>query len=84
MALFGLAGLCGEMFKDKYLAGFWLKDLVDGLLWSVWEGRPASQPAKYRAPSWSWASLEGPIFMKIGRSSKENVVVKVVDWHIDS
>ena len=43
----------------SYFAGHWRGELVESLSWltkSVIESRPL-----YRAPSWSWASLEGKI-----------------------
>lgn len=62
-----LSGLAAEMCRligpsEKYLAGLWRGDLHRGLLWQA-EGvslrKDASEP--YRAPSWSWASLDGRI-----------------------
>lgn len=52
-----------KIFDDnnfgEYLAGVWSKDIAFGLAW----GRVASllTPSEvYRAPSWSWASVDGP------------------------
>lgn len=46
---------------DKYLAGLWRGDILRGLMWHC-RGRYAVEkgwlPAEYRAPSWSWASIE--------------------------
>jgi hypothetical protein len=45
--------------QDDYLAGLWKKDLLYGLLW---DGHLNGTTAPvYRAPSWSWASVDGPI-----------------------
>jgi hypothetical protein len=45
---------------DHYLAGLWNADLKRGLLWRC--RHSITHPtAEYRAPSWSWASAEGPI-----------------------
>ncbi|KAK8255548.1 heterokaryon incompatibility protein-domain-containing protein [Phyllosticta capitalensis] len=43
-----------------YLAGIWKEMLPLGLLWTMWSTRLSSRP-EYRAPSWSWASVEGHI-----------------------
>lgn len=43
----------------RYLAGHWEETLMDTLLWSVEE--PVRRPLQYRAPSWSWACLDGDI-----------------------
>ena len=51
---------------EKYLAGLWLGDLAQGLLWissATWnEDMQSIQRSRpYRAPSWSWASMDGQI-----------------------
>lgn len=53
--------------KDAYLAGVWKADLPSGLLWTTElasisdVGIQPRRPEVRRAPSWSWASLEGPV-----------------------
>ncbi|KAI8170235.1 hypothetical protein K4K49_000179 [Colletotrichum sp. SAR 10_70] len=44
--------------EDAYLAGLWRHTLLEDLLWTTREGRRSSPPQGYRAPSWSWASME--------------------------
>jgi hypothetical protein len=46
---------------DDYLAGLWKADLKRGLLWRKQYSSIAHPIAEYRAPSWSWASVEGPV-----------------------
>ena len=67
-ALSGLAKAFAGKTHDTYLAGIWRGDFHRGLLWhrSYMGSAPArtlkwSRPSEYRAPSWSWASLEGPV-----------------------
>ncbi|KAF2713411.1 HET-domain-containing protein [Pleomassaria siparia CBS 279.74] len=58
-ALSGLATAFRHRIQDTYMAGLWLRHIIRGLLW-----RPVSTgtlPGVYLAPSWSWASLNGPI-----------------------
>lgn len=43
--------------SHRYLAGLWEETLMDTLVWTA--GYPASRALKYRAPSWSWACLDG-------------------------
>lgn len=52
--LSGLASSIQTLHPDQYLAGFWRSSLTTQLLW--YRPRPRCTPAKYLAPSWSWAS----------------------------
>lgn len=45
--------------NNNYLAGLWRPTLLLDLLWGV-ESKQ-SRPEPYRAPSWSWASVDGLI-----------------------
>ena len=72
--LVGLSGLAQQFSKmmwiafgrqDSYLAGIWSGSLPKSLLWniesigySVQHGRRHERPSAWRAPSWSWASME--------------------------
>ncbi|KAK3369591.1 heterokaryon incompatibility protein-domain-containing protein [Lasiosphaeria ovina] len=76
-----LSGIARELHlrgtDDEYLAGLWRRDLFErGILWEVDvfsapKGATWRRPAKYRAPSWSWASIEGPIQMALRRGPKD-------------
>jgi hypothetical protein len=45
-----------------YRAGLWLQQMPLNLLWGSADDYPNFQPrSKYRAPSWSWASVDGKI-----------------------
>lgn len=60
--LVAISGLATAMQKSlgTYLAGIWECSLPDGLLWTT--AHPSrSRPSQYRAPSWSWASVEGEV-----------------------
>jgi hypothetical protein len=65
-ALSGLVEALREVSGDKYVAGLWMSKLCSQLLWQHCElpvkgRREYSQSSKYRAPSWSWASVDGRI-----------------------
>lgn len=46
--------------QSRYLAGLWEINLIHQLAWRC--GYPVStRPEKYRAPSWSWASIDSNI-----------------------
>ena len=46
--------------NQQYLAGLWRRNLVEDLCWQVIGGRATRAPS-YRAPSWSWLSLDGSV-----------------------
>jgi hypothetical protein len=57
VAISGIAREIQGKSKDQYLAGLWSRQMEIQLCWiaeSRWEPRPKT----YRAPSWSWASLD--------------------------
>lgn len=74
LALGGLARRFAEFMKarfgrqEQYLAGMWLGSLPRELLWytqfrglSVVKNRRYARPEVWRAPSWSWASMEADV-----------------------
>ena len=66
IAIQGLANIYKSLQDDDYLAGLWRKQLPFGLMWTTRNGLQANgeityRPETYRAPSWSWASIEGVI-----------------------
>lgn len=52
----------GRVLSTEYLAGLWRDTLLHDMMWFK---RPASanvaRPAAYRAPSWSWAAVDGEV-----------------------
>ncbi|KAF2745082.1 HET-domain-containing protein, partial [Sporormia fimetaria CBS 119925] len=64
VALSGIAKRIMSIRNDTYLAGLWRRDLESQLSWWISDSlqvdrRPSTRPAPYRAPSWSWASVDG-------------------------
>ncbi|KAI1417898.1 HET-domain-containing protein [Hypoxylon sp. FL1857] len=49
--------------RHRYFAGLWEDVLIETLAWYVRVGTPANRSVDYRAPSWSWASLDGHIII---------------------
>ncbi|OCL12958.1 HET-domain-containing protein [Glonium stellatum] len=61
-ALSGTAQEMQRQGKGRYLAGLWEDSLLQGLLWRpADENRPMARPKNWRAPTWSWASVVGPV-----------------------
>ncbi|KAI4863432.1 heterokaryon incompatibility protein-domain-containing protein [Hypoxylon rubiginosum] len=52
---------------DRYIAGLWRSQLPQSLFWQSRHIRPCYRPTTYRAPSWSWASIEGPVNFESNR-----------------
>jgi hypothetical protein len=91
-ALSGLARIISQRTQDRYFAGLWGSHFYEDLFWRVYlqeesfsGGIPfkgnilgdATKPAEYRAPSWSWASLDAPIrFIPL---TYGNLLAKVID-----
>ncbi|PMD45621.1 HET-domain-containing protein, partial [Hyaloscypha variabilis F] len=64
IALQGLASQIASVTDRQYCAGLWIdKTLPLSLLWNAY--RPNTQRSEeYRAPTWSWASIDGSIGFK--------------------
>jgi hypothetical protein len=62
-----IGGIAEEIYRVTnwtYCAGLWLQSIIVGLAWRRQMGseeRPTKRARPWRAPSWSWASLDGPI-----------------------
>ncbi|KXH48486.1 HET domain-containing protein [Colletotrichum simmondsii] len=56
-AFSGVAKTFSKILDDEYLAGLWRGSLIEGLCWQPLSCQPAS--GGFRAPSWSWASVDG-------------------------
>ncbi|TVY39874.1 hypothetical protein LSUB1_G005033 [Lachnellula subtilissima] len=78
IAISGVARHIQSMSGDEYIAGLWRKDIEMQLCWRVDRERfdsaspstispPQSLPTSppYQAPSWSWASINGPILWEL-------------------
>ena len=67
---------------DAYCAGLWKFDLAGQLMWSVAKAeRPSTKPPERNpgVPSWSWASVNSPVFMGIiSMDSNVNNLIKIV------
>jgi hypothetical protein len=51
-----------EPWPKPYVAGIWRYEMPFALCWwRPWDGESEFRPLVQRAPSWSWASVDGPI-----------------------
>ncbi|KAF4465672.1 HET-domain-containing [Fusarium albosuccineum] len=60
-AIGGIASRISQITGVKYVAGLWENNLLHDLMWKCSPGEWKHRPETWRAPSWSWASIEGPV-----------------------
>jgi hypothetical protein len=82
-AISGIASEFRTATNSKYLAGLWRDNLPMDLLWSsVFDSVPLSRArclSDYRAPSYSWASLDVPIRYYHTESAEETDLTPAID-----
>lgn len=86
VAISGLARIYGEKITSRYLAGVWEIDLLDNLTWTLnqryTKRGTIKRPETYRAPSWSWPSVDGAAMFEnnvVDRAWTRQYHVTVVD-----
>jgi hypothetical protein len=73
-AISALAREFSSKIKGEYKAGLFDNDLERGLLWYVTDPGKTIRPCTYRAPSWSWASLDAIVTVDPGWSCEQTFV----------
>jgi hypothetical protein len=58
LSILARAAACNEL--GQYIVGIWSRDLPQGLALGS-TGSQNRRATTYRAPTWSWALLEGPV-----------------------
>ncbi|EFQ34107.1 heterokaryon incompatibility protein [Colletotrichum graminicola M1.001] len=86
IALSGVAKHFATRINDVYVVGMWRRYLASSLLWEVEkeaqsDGSPSMRPDTYRAPSFSWLSVDGAI--STAQPTDTNLLIEVVDFHLD-
>lgn len=86
IALSGIAKKFSALLNDTYIAGMWQKYLASELLWYVEgakqsDGTPSVRPRPYRAPSFSWTSIDARVTP--GHSTDEGLLFDVVDVQME-
>ena len=87
IALSGVAADFAKSSNGIYLAGLWKNDyFISQLLWTVRDGyrqlngQPSVRPSKYRAPSWSWMSIDANITLPL---IFEPALIEVLDTKVE-
>jgi hypothetical protein len=82
-ALSGVAKAFADMLGDEYLAGTWSGSMMEDLCWhpnKIPNGL-AVKTDNYRAPSWSWASVDMGVVIKNWGPARN--VATLLDHHIE-
>ncbi|KAK3375785.1 hypothetical protein B0T24DRAFT_525001 [Lasiosphaeria ovina] len=83
IAISGLAKRISTVLQDEYVAGMWRRNLENELLWAVTVANRRGltfRAAEYRAPTWSWASVDGKLML--GSARLGSPLIKVEDWNL--
>jgi hypothetical protein len=70
-ALSGIARLGHSETGDEYLAGLWRRQIEEQLCWRLWNSKSSAKRPPWRAPTWSWASVDGGVGW---RPTQENIL----------
>ncbi|KAF9481326.1 HET-domain-containing protein [Pholiota conissans] len=79
-----------EVLNDEYIAGLWKQNLLYNLLWKIWPPMGSDEthlprPQPYRAPTWSWASVDGKLDLHGGVDPPQSAAsyeAEVVSWKV--
>ncbi|KAH7410562.1 heterokaryon incompatibility protein-domain-containing protein [Cadophora sp. MPI-SDFR-AT-0126] len=91
VAIASLASRFAAIYKrtpEQYLAGLWKSTILDDLLWAhsaILNGQkqPRGRPLEFRAPSWSWASVDGNVRWPASASVLGSFDAELVDSCIE-
>ncbi|RFN52978.1 heterokaryon incompatibility protein 6, or allele [Fusarium flagelliforme] len=78
IACSGIAKRLAGIIPDEYVAD---RPNAVGLDENTHLLSPWTRAREYRAPSWSWASIDGPV--EAGEPRKKNAKITVEDYHLD-
>jgi hypothetical protein len=82
-ALQGIAKVFSKVKGCAYYAGLWEDTLVEDLIWHRSPFTPPGvRPQTWRAPSWSWASIKGPVFYWNKKEGFKTIYVTVLSVEV--
>lgn len=73
--------------EDEYIAGSWRSRLPQCICWETTQNRlypKRYRPSQYRAPSWSWASLEGEIAFNHNLRNEKGEEARLVCQYVNA
>lgn len=81
VALSGIAKKINQRTNDQYVAGLWRENIESHLCWHI--KLPLAEVPEYRAPTWSWASVDGAVQNYfLGLSGKDKKLARVLRVHL--
>jgi len=80
IAISGIAKQLRKATRSEYVAGLWREALPQQLLWYVpnTDSGDTQRVQKYRAPSWSWAAIDGAVIWGASLKTKDVVLAEVL------
>ncbi|KAL2065582.1 hypothetical protein VTL71DRAFT_3252 [Oculimacula yallundae] len=87
IAISALARYCQThlSLKGEYLAGLWSSHVAYQLLWEAWPTVHGQRQRDYRAPTWSWASVDDTVYdpCTVLYADERDIVIEIKQWNID-
>jgi hypothetical protein len=77
-AISAVAAEFSNILKDNYLAGLWRSNLPRDLLWTTPRAAP-HRPKTWRAPTWSWASVDDAIIYTLPPPRSATLLADIVE-----
>ncbi|TLD23842.1 hypothetical protein PspLS_06822 [Pyricularia sp. CBS 133598] len=70
---------------SDYLAGIWRSNIIDGLMWVSMNDMPNFHSTEIQdgTPSWSWASVTGPVTNLLWTLGNYSLIGEVIEAHTD-
>ena len=84
--LIAISGIARSLVPEQeYLAGMWKSILPHQLMWECRLDSTSTGSKSYWAPSWSWASIDGPVFLRIPveNNTWSRIIIKIVAAKVD-
>ncbi|KAJ9662294.1 hypothetical protein H2198_001428 [Neophaeococcomyces mojaviensis] len=82
--LLGISGLARQYLSrnrlkpSDYAVGLWRPTLPHSLLWRIHDS-VGKRPPKYRAPSWTWASIDGRVSVPAPSQASKQTCLEVIE-----
>jgi hypothetical protein len=80
-AIAGVADLYAQSFSSRYVAGLWEFSLLSELMWCS-NRSDITRPLAQRAPSWSWASVDGEVHHNWCPNDSDVTALKIIECRI--